>query len=61
MHAVLGPTGALDSKTSQDVMNLLIDLNKNDGKTIVIVTHDPKVAEQCNRVIHLSDGKVIKD
>ena len=55
------PTGALDSKTSQDVMNLLIDLNKNDGKTIVIVTHDPKVAEQCNRVIHLSDGKVIKD
>ena len=55
------PTGALDSQTSQDVMNLLVDLNKNDGKTIVIVTHDPNIAGQCQRVIKLCDGKVIRD
>ncbi len=53
------PTGALDSKTSQDVMNLLVDLNKHDHTTIIIVTHDPKVAQQCSREIRLQDGKII--
>lgn len=52
------PTGALDSKTSQQIMKLLLDLNQRDQKTVVIVTHDPVVANQCQRIITIVDGKV---
>ena len=52
------PTGALDTKTSAEIMELFKRLHK-EGKTVVIVTHDPKVAEQCSRVIEVSDGKII--
>lgn len=52
------PTGALDSKTSADIMELFKTLNEQ-GKTVIIVTHDPKVAEQCGRVIEISDGKIV--
>ena len=52
------PTGALDTKTSAEIMELFKRLNK-EGKTVVIVTHDPKVAEQCSRVIEVPDGKII--
>lgn len=55
------PTGALDSATSKEVMKLLIDLNEKDGKTIVIVTHDPKVGEQCKRVVSMRDGNIVSD
>lgn len=52
------PTGALDRKTGQEIMNLLKQLNKQ-GKTVVIVTHDPTIAEQTNRVIMVEDGLVV--
>ncbi len=50
------PTGALDSKTSNEVMELLKELNREEKVTMIIVTHDPKVAEQTDRKIHISDG-----
>lgn len=50
------PTGALDSKTSQEVMHLLSELNSSEGVTMIIVTHDPSVASQTKRTIHIKDG-----
>jgi len=50
------PTGNLDSKVGKEIMNLLLDLNKESGTTLIIVTHDPTVAEQTQRVIRLRDG-----
>ena len=52
------PTGALDTKTSAEIMELFKTLN-SQGRTVVIVTHDPKVAEQCGRVIEISDGEIV--
>ncbi len=52
------PTGNLDSKTSAEVMDLVEDLNERLGKTFVIVTHDPKVAERARRRIYMLDGMV---
>lgn len=55
------PTGALDSKTSKDVMALLKELNRSEKVTMIIVTHDPAVASQTDRRIHISDGLIIND
>ena len=50
------PTGNLDSKVGKEIMNLLLNLNRDSGTTLIIVTHDPVIAEQTQRVIRLRDG-----
>jgi len=52
------PTGNLDSKVGQEIMDLLLNLNKQSGTTLIIVTHDPKIAAQTQRTIHIRDGVV---
>ena len=52
------PTGNLDSKVGKEIMSLLLNLNKERGATLIIVTHDPKIAEQTQRVIRLRDGEL---
>ena len=55
------PTGNLDSKVGKEIMSLLLNLNKDSGTTLIIVTHDPTVAEQTQRVIRLRDGLLESD
>jgi putative ABC transport system ATP-binding protein len=52
------PTGNLDSKAGQEILDLLLDLNRERGTTLVIVTHDPRIADQTQRMIHIRDGVV---
>ena len=52
------PTGNLDSKVGQEIIDLLLNLNRESGTTLIIVTHDPKVAAQAGRTIHVRDGVV---
>jgi len=52
------PTGNLDSKVGREIMSLLLDLNTRKGTTLIIITHDPSIASQTHRVIHLRDGVV---
>ena len=54
------PTGALDSKTGKDVMKFLSKLNE-DGKTIILITHDTNIAECAKRIIRIHDGKIVSD
>lgn len=55
------PTGALDSKTSAEIMELFKHLNQDDQTTIIIVTHDPKVGAQADRLVHILDGHLTED
>ena len=55
------PTGALDSETSAMVMDIFNDLNKNQGKTIILITHSKEIAEQCPRIVTINDGEIIND
>jgi len=53
------PTGNLDSRNGQEVMNLLTELNRNEGTTIVMVTHSERNAGYAQRIVNLLDGKVV--
>ena len=55
------PTGNLDSQTGAAVEKLLFDLNRDQGITLVIVTHDSELADRCARIIEMKDGQVISD
>ncbi|MDN6205577.1 MAG: ATP-binding cassette domain-containing protein, partial [Staphylococcus simulans] len=52
------PTGALDSKTSEDIMELFIRLNQEQETTMIMVTHDRAVAEKADRIFHILDGRI---
>lgn len=55
------PTGNLDTRTTEEVLSIFTDLNRDRGLTIILVTHEPDVAERAQRLIRLQDGKVIFD
>ena len=55
------PTGELDSKTGTKIIDILIDINKNQGKTILVVTHDENISKRASRVIRLIDGSIVSD
>lgn len=55
------PTGDLDRKTADEILRLLQELNEKQGKTILMVTHDPKAAEYAKRVVHLDKGKLVNE
>ena len=55
------PTGNLDSKTSREILDILKFTNQKYKQTILLVTHDKKIALQANRIITIGDGKIIKD
>jgi ABC-type lipoprotein export system ATPase subunit len=53
------PTGALDSQTASDIMNLMRELNRRNGLTFVIVTHDPGIGDRCDRIVRMRDGQIV--
>ena len=55
------PTGNLDTKNTNDVMDLFLRLNKEKGLTIILVTHEPEVAEYTDRCVVFRDGHIVKD
>jgi putative ABC transport system ATP-binding protein len=55
------PTGNLDSRTGEHVMDLMFELNRESSTTLILVTHDKSLAERCDRVIELDAGKLISD
>jgi ABC-type antimicrobial peptide transport system, ATPase component len=55
------PTGALDSVAGQELLKLIRDLNRTQGVTFLVVTHDPAVARQTNRVLVMQDGKIVRE
>ncbi len=54
------PTGQLDSKTAEQIMNIFVELNRS-GKTIVLITHDPNIASYANRIVFIKDGKIVEE
>jgi len=54
------PTGNLDTTSGDEIMELLLKLNEERGTTLIIVTHDPEIAEQTQRIVNIRDGVVEK-
>ncbi len=52
------PTGSLDAANKSNVMDILMRLCKESGKTLIIVTHDPSIAERCDRIVQMTDGRI---
>ncbi|HDJ96594.1 MAG TPA: ABC transporter ATP-binding protein [Candidatus Aenigmarchaeota archaeon] len=52
------PTGNLDSRSGEEVMNIFVELNKNEGRTILIVTHEPYIAKKAKRIVKIKDGRI---
>jgi len=52
------PTGNLDTRSGEEIMKILLDLNRDFGTTLIFVTHDPEIASQTQRIIHLRDGQI---
>lgn len=55
------PTGNLDGQTGRTIIDLIFDLSKTRGSTLILVTHDPKLADRCDRVISMADGLIVDD
>lgn len=55
------PTGNLDTTSGEEILTLLLNLNKERGATLIIVTHDPEIAQHTERVVHILDGIVVED
>lgn len=55
------PTGALDTKNGEEIINIILEMNREFGTTFVIVTHDPHIAEKANRVIRMDSGMIIEE
>jgi lipoprotein-releasing system ATP-binding protein len=55
------PTGNLDTKSADSAFDMLREVNESGGTTFLIVTHDPRLAQRCDRIIELVDGKIVSD
>ena len=55
------PTGNLDSRSSEEIISMLIRLNRDEGITVVVVTHSPEIAARTDRVISMLDGRIVND
>ena len=55
------PTGNLDSHSSDEIMKMLVELHREQGNTLIMITHEPDMASYCERIIHLKDGLVLRE
>jgi lipoprotein-releasing system ATP-binding protein len=55
------PTGNLDTQTADGVFDLLRDVNETRSTTFLVVTHDPRLAQRCDRIVQLVDGRIVSD